>query len=115
MARKRGVPTTLEDVTSKMKSGREYSVAELSKLCHLSEQTIRNVLTADRAITALDARRGEKGSGGEIYSLAGTVRTIQRHVDTRVRPDLTATLSGYDASLKNAQALAELSRRALTA
>ncbi|MEX3690799.1 hypothetical protein AB3X91_11860 [Paraburkholderia sp. BR14263] len=110
MARKKGIAVTLDDVMAKMRAGRVYTAPGLAKLCELSESTIRHVLASDRAITALDWHARTKGAGGRSVSLAGTIVNERRHVDTRVRPDLTSTIRGYDASLRTAGDLAMLTR-----
>jgi hypothetical protein len=105
---KRKTAVTLDAAIRVMRKGREYTSSDLARLMDAPSSSVRHVLASDRAITRLDVRSSERG---RLFSLIGTCRHSSRHVDTRVRPDLTATLAGYQRALTTQRELAETIRR----
>jgi len=99
---------TLDAALSVMRKGREYTASDIAQLMDAPASSVRHVLGGDRAVTRLDVRSSERG---RLFSLIGTCRNRARHVDTRVRPDLTATWTEYQGLLTSHRALAEAIRR----
>lgn len=102
---------TLDAILAVMKRGQWYTAHDLSRRAGLPVTTARLILGSDRAVTAIDTRRG-RGRGRE-FCVAGT-GAGPRHVDTRIRPDFTSHLKGYQAWLDGHQALAMLARGGAT-
>lgn len=97
----------LSQILAVMKAGRWYTAHDLSTHAQMPVTTARLLLGGVRAVTALDSRKGRKRS--REFCLAGT-GAGPRHFDTRIRPDFTSHLTGYQGWLDGHQALAMLAR-----
>ncbi|WP_321799728.1 hypothetical protein [Burkholderia sp. BCC1988] len=98
---------TLGTLIAAMKPGIRYTAHELAALTEMPVSTIRNLLGSDPAITRLDVKTIQSA---RRYSIAGTCGGPARP-DTRVGPNLTSTLAGYQQSLDARASLAMLVRR----
>lgn len=99
---------TLDTVLSAMKPGQRYTAHDLARSTGAPVSTVRQLLGIDRAITRIDISTSARG---RTFALAGSC-AVERHVDSRVGPDLNSTLTGYQHSLDSRASLAMLVRRA---
>lgn len=97
---------SLNTILSAMRPGIHYTAQELAELASVPLTTVRHLLCSDRAVTSIDVRTRR---GRRSYALAGTCGG-EHHVDTRVHPDLTSVLTGYQASIDRQIALAMAAR-----
>ncbi|OJB35377.1 hypothetical protein [Burkholderia ubonensis] len=100
---------TINAIIAAMKPGVRYSAHDLARRLKHPVSSVRQLLALDVALARLDSH---SDSRGRMYSLAGTSRSPESHVDTRIRPDFTSNLSGYMAELNTRQALAMTTRGA---
>ncbi|KVO65007.1 hypothetical protein WJ78_17965 [Burkholderia ubonensis] len=98
---------TINAIIAAMKPGVRYSAHDLARRLKHPVSSVRQLLALDVALARLDSH---SDSRGRMYSLAGTSRSPGSHVDTRIRPDFTSSLSGYMAELNTRQALAMMTR-----
>ncbi|KIP14097.1 hypothetical protein KY49_705 [Burkholderia sp. MSHR3999] len=98
---------SLGTLIAAMKPGIRYTAPELAAMTEMPLSTIRSLLGSDPAITRLDVKTMKSA---RRYSIAGTCGGPAR-LDTRIGPDLTSTLAGYQQSLEVRASLAMLVRR----
>ncbi|ALK35152.1 hypothetical protein [Burkholderia plantarii] len=98
---------TVTEVAATMRPGVKYTTSQLAKKLGAPISAMRQLLSSDVAIARFDMHSESKG---RTYSLAGTCRAPDAHVDTRVRPDFTSNLSGYTRDLETHRALAMTTR-----
>ncbi|KVE43236.1 hypothetical protein [Burkholderia sp. BDU5] len=98
---------TINAVLQTMRPGSRYTAARLAEKIGAPLSSVRQLLATDVALARLDSRSTRRG---REYSLAGTCRAPDAHVDTRVRPDFTSHLTGYAGWLGSVQALAMTTR-----
>ncbi len=97
----------LDGILAVMKAGRWYTASDLATQARMPVTTARLLLGGVRAVTAIDSRKGRKRS--REFCLAGT-GVGPRHVDTRIRPDFTSHLKGYQGWLNGHRVLAMVAR-----
>lgn len=98
---------TINGVIGVMRPGSRYTAARLAAKLGAPLSSMRQLLASDVALTRLDT---ESRPDGRWYSIAGTRRKPDAHVDTRIRPDFTSNLSGYVRQLDTHRALAMTTR-----
>ncbi|AIS97209.1 putative phage DNA-binding protein [Burkholderia thailandensis E254] len=98
---------TINAVLGAMRPGSRYTANRLAEKLGAPLSSVRQLLATDVALARLDSRSSHRG---REYSLAGTCRAPDAHVDTRIRPDFTSNLSGYMAELNTRRALAMMTR-----
>ncbi|KHJ64679.1 hypothetical protein [Burkholderia glumae] len=103
----KNVKLTINGVIGVMKPGNRYRAADLAAKLGVPLSSVRLLLAIDAALVRLDT---ESRVDGRWYSLAGTRRKPDAHVDTRIRPDFSSNLSGYERGLDAHRALAMTTR-----
>ncbi|MFY4713551.1 hypothetical protein [Burkholderia glumae] len=98
---------TVAEVAATMRPGVTYTTSRLAGKLGVPVSAMRHLLSCDVALARFDLHSGPTG---RAYSLAGTRRAPDAHVDTRVRPDLSSNLSGYMRGLDTHRALAMTTR-----
>ncbi|MBU9175820.1 hypothetical protein [Burkholderia gladioli] len=98
---------SINGVLAIMKPGQRYTASQLADRLKMPITSVRLVLATDVALARLDTHSAHRG---RMYSLAGTSRAADAHVDTRIRPDFTSNLTGYVSGLEAHRALAMMTR-----
>ncbi|MEK6290055.1 hypothetical protein [Burkholderia gladioli] len=98
---------TINGILAIMKPGQRYTAGQLADRLKQPVSSVRVVLSTDVALARLDTHSAHRG---RLYSLAGTSRAADAHVDTRIRPDFSSNLTGYVRGLDAHRALAMTTR-----